>query len=127
MNILGGNDMKSSRNILWISRHPMTEAQQDALMGKHTKQIWFRQIHQAVENVDDLEDDVAMADVICVVLPPRLMTEFMAKYKNWGKPILRAISKRRELDGTATFEFIKWQRVLDFVEIVEDWDPEFDT
>ena len=119
--------MKSSRNILWISRHPMTEAQQDALMGKHTKQIWFRQAHQAVENVDDLEDDVAMADVICVVLPHRLMTEFMAKYKNWGKPILRAISKRRELDGTATFEFIKWQRVLDFVEIVEDWDPEFDT
>ena len=26
--------MKSTRNVLWISRHPMDEAQQVALMGK---------------------------------------------------------------------------------------------
>lgn len=119
--------MKSTRNVLWISRHPMDEAQQVALMGKHTKHLGIRQISESVENVDDLYEDVEMADVVCVVLPPQLMTAFMAKYKDCGRPILRAIAKRRVLDdGEATFEFVKWQRVRDFVEVVDDWDPEFD-
>lgn len=119
--------MRLTRNVLWISRHPMDEAQKAALMGKYTKDISIRQISESVENVDDLYEDVELADVVCVVLPPQLMTAFMAKYKDCGRPILRAIAKRRVLDdGAATFEFVKWQRVLDFVEIVDDWDPDFD-
>ena len=115
----------TNRKVLWVSRHPMNEEQKAALIGTKYKGLDIRQVEQSVEDVESLREDVLWADAICVVLPPQLMTQFMAAYKELGKPVLRAIAKRRVLeDGAATFDFVKWQRVRDFVEIVEDWNPD---
>lgn len=115
----------TNRKVLWLSRNPMPRKQQEALIGTKYKGIDIRRIKRSIEDVEDLREDVLWADVICGVLPPHLMTQFMATYKELGKPVLRYFARRRVLeDGTATFDFVKWKRVLEYVEIMEDWDPD---
>ena len=109
--------------VLWISRHPMTEDQKAGIFDDG-RDLEIRQISQSVQDVKDLEDDVIWADVVGVVLPPQLMTKFMDRYVDYGRPIIRAISRRRVLDdGSATFDFVRWERVKEFREVTEPWPP----
>lgn len=108
-------------HVLWISRHNMKPDQQAAIFPDG-REIEIRKISQSVQDVADLDQDVDWADVVGVVLPPQLMTKFMEMYGDRGRPVIRTISRRRVLeDGSATFDFVRWERVKEFREVTEPW------
>ena len=109
------------KKVLWISRHKMTPEQLAAV--DNGRPVEIDQEEESVNDVRDLTNRINNADVVAVVLPPNLLMP-LVRMINGKRPIIRAISERRVLDdGSASFKFIKWEKVIEFKIVTEDWIP----
>jgi len=79
------------KNVLWISRHQMTENQENDLMQVLGDQITIMQYADSVTAVNELSPFVASADVVCAVLPIHLLQQLLNISE---KPVLQAKSQR---------------------------------
>ncbi len=106
-----------TKNVLWISRHRMTERQMADLrriMGGPVRlTVW----PDTVEDVADLAPAVREADAVCAVLPIKPLAELLRLAGN--RPILLSVSGRRptgllDENGDPKFHFVhlRWMQVV---------------
>ncbi len=79
------------KNVLWISRHQMTENQEKDLAQVLGDQITITQYADSIVDVNELSPLVACVDVVCAVLPIHLLQQLL---NTSDKPVLQAKSQR---------------------------------
>ena len=100
--------------VLWFSRHTMTPEQKGAL-EKKLGEIVITQVDKTIQSAFELKEDVEASDVICIVAPINIQSQFLKLAGN--KPVLTAISNRRVIedpqggDSSVVFEFVRWDRI----------------
>jgi hypothetical protein len=144
-NIFSGNNI----NVLWFSRHKMTEPQLKALKQKLGENLRITQVDGTMENVhksfnaninfswmeSDGYKDVEIApfkefiqkfDVVAAVLPIGLNQQLLPFMGD--KPLITAISNRvatGEVDANGEqifkFDFAGWKRILKVEIVMEDF------
>ena len=103
------------KNILWISRHPLTSDQIDDLRRIYGE-VAISQHGQQVARIADIKDEISAADVIAAVLPLNLLADLLRAAGD--KPVIRARMRRTWApapDGSepvAMFEHEAWEQVL---------------
>ena len=109
--------MNNTKNILWFSRHEMTSEQINDLHRIYGENIIVNQINKTIKSAYELADEIEAADVIAIVAPINLQSQFL-KLAN-GKPVISARSKRILLeDGEKVeFQFDGWYQI-EKIEIV---------
>ena len=110
------------KQVLWISRHTMTEAQkadlERVLGGVVCLTVW----PDTVEDVEALRPLVLRSDAVAAVLPPEKLAQLLELAG--GRPVLRSVSVRRPTgrwivlpDGHREQEFAfdhqAWQQILE--------------
>lgn len=109
--------MNNTKNILWFSRHDMSKEQFKDLQRIYGQNILINQINRTIKSAYELADEIEAADIIAIVAPINLQTQFL-KLAN-GKPVISARSKRILLeDGEKVeFRFDGWYQI-EKIEIV---------
>ena len=108
------------KNVLWFSRHEMT-ADQKASLGD----CEITQINRSIRSAFELADEVAKADIIAIVAPINLQSQFLKLAGD--KPVIMAVNDRvlvPQPDGTedkVEFRFVKWERLLKIEVVKEDF------
>ncbi len=112
------------KKVLWVSRHPMTDAQEGAL----GQDIVITQVSKTLQSAYELKNEIDEADIIAIVAPISLQQQFLKLAA--GKPVIMAVSERilvPDEDGgedKVQFVFQKWEQ-LDRIEVVKhDFVPE---
>lgn len=117
------------KEILWLSRHKMTEAQFADLKRIYGK-IEVKTFDQSVSGWKDVVEAGADCDVLAVVLPPAILAD-LTNPRNNQKPVIRAKANRvptgKTIINPATgkeeteyrFEHAGWERVLKIEVVVE--------
>jgi len=107
------------KNVLWFSRHELTETQIEdlkAVLGEDD--LFINCINQTITSAYAIKDDLERCDVACVVMPLNLQEQTL-KILN-GKPMLISRNHRvQQDDGTFAFYHAGWDRV-DRIEIVKE-------
>ena len=121
-------------NILWLSRHPMTEEQVSSLTEK-LGVVEITQVNGTIQNVHipfdaeingvqhtglkPLKEWISNFDVIAVVAPIGLLQQIVQFAAD--KPVISALNKRIRIGAGEEFkfEFEKWERITK-VEIVKE-------
>lgn len=102
-------------NVLWFSRHSMTETQLESLKRK-LGEIKVTQIDRTIKSAYELSDEIKAADVVAIVAPLNLQSQFLKLAGT--KPVITAISDRvlvKSEDGTESkvqFVFNHWERIM---------------
>ena len=101
------------RNVLWFSRHKMTDEQLNGLKRLVGDDLELNQVNKTIGSVDEIQQDIDKADVLAVVAPPDLMQEFHRAADD--RPLLSAVSERvltKDGDGEtkASFVFKGWKQ-----------------
>lgn len=78
-------------DVLWFSRHDMTEEQIDALVDIYGP-IQIHQINKTVKSASELENEIKNSDVVAVVAPIELQAEFLEIAD--GIPVISCRNKR---------------------------------
>ena len=117
-------------NILWLSRHDMTEAQFTDLKRIYGEKIKVKAFDQSVSGWKDVVEAGADCDVLAVVLPPAILAD-LTNPRNNQKPVIRAKANRVSTGKTITnpatgkeeieyrFEHAGWERVVKIEVVVE--------
>ena len=109
------------KQVLWVSRHRMTEEQRtdlERIMDGPVKLICWQ---NTVRDVAELAPALEQVDATAVVLPLELLRQLLLLAN--GKPVLQAVSARQATEKTVTnsngqeeaeFAFIHqgWQQIL---------------
>ena len=74
------------KNVLWISRHTLTEEQMVDLEKICHGSVSFTQIQESITDIHSIAPIIAASDVIACVLPTHLLAELVALAS--GKPVL---------------------------------------
>ena len=110
----GGDCMK---RILWLSRHTMTPDQYKDLQRIYGD-ITLTQWPYTLEDITQVDEQVAQSDVIAAVLPTELLSQLVSRAE--GKPVICAKSNRilstpSKSSGTpepqVTFVHSAWQEI----------------
>lgn len=109
------------KNVLWFSRHEMTEEQKAALGD-----VNITQVNRSIRSAWELKDEIEAADVVAVVAPVNLQEQFLKVAGD--RPVITAVSRREVIpnpDGEdeVEFHFVKWERILEIKVIKEDYHP----
>jgi hypothetical protein len=109
-------EVRTIKQVLWISRHTMTPDQKrdlDRALGDETTLLPWR---DSVRAVQDLAPLVARADAVAAVLPPDLLAQLVALAR--PKPVLRSVAQRTVTetpdspDPAVTFRHLYWEQIL---------------
>lgn len=109
------------KQVLWVSRHEMTQAQRsdlERIMGGPVKLLPWK---ETVSRAEELCPALAVCDTVAAVLPLELLAQVLRLAG--GKPVLQAVSERRATgrivftpDGREEPEFsfvhAGWRQVL---------------
>lgn len=109
------------KNVLWVSRHEMTEPQREDLervMGDTVRLLTYPETVRAVEVLVPL---LERADAVAAVLPVELLAALVSLAGK--RPVLQAVSGRRFTGRTVTlpdgrtepetaFEHLYWQQIV---------------
>ena len=109
------------KNVLWVSRHEMTDAQLADLERIMEGPVRLLPWRDTVRDVSALTPAVEQADAVAAVLPPELTARLLRLAG--GKPVLQAVSRRLPTGRTRVtpqggqepeFAFVHdcWQQVL---------------
>lgn len=79
-------------NVLWISRHQMTDPQEKDLQRILGQPYQLLQYTDTVGKIAQILPELKWAHVICAVLPPELCRQILLTVP--GKPLLRSLSGR---------------------------------
>ena len=109
-----------TKKVLWFSRHKMTDDQINSLRNK-IGEFELIQVDKTIESTREIRDKIETADVLAVVAPPELLSEFF-DYCNEdnGKILIFAESERvliKSEDGSeskAIFSFKRWVKIQKF-------------
>lgn len=108
--------------VLWFSRHEMTTDQYQALVNR-LGDIELNQINKTISSAYELQDDIADCDVIGVVAPINLQSQFLKLAGD--KPVITAKSRRvfpnDGTEGKVNFVFEKWERIRKIEVVFEDF------
>lgn len=116
-------------NILWLSRHSMTEAQVEDLKRIYGE-IEVKTFDESVSGWKDVVEAGADCDVLAVVLPPAILAD-LTNPRNNTKPVIRAKANRvptgKTIVNPATgkeeteyrFEHAGWEKVIKIEVVVE--------
>ena len=116
-------------NVLWLSRHAMTEAQIADLNRIYGK-VEVKTFNQPVTGWKDVVEAGTDCDVLAVVLPPAILADLVNPFNN-QKPVIRAKANRvatgKTIINPATgreeteyrFEHAGWERILK-IEIIAE-------
>ena len=110
------------KQVLWISRHTMTEAQKADLERVMGGTVCLTVWPDTVEDVEALRPLVLRSDAVAAVLPPEKLAQLLELAGD--RPVLRSVSARRPTgrwivlpDGRREQEFAfdhqAWQQVLE--------------
>ncbi|HHT96648.1 MAG TPA: hypothetical protein GXZ90_01980 [Clostridiales bacterium] len=91
-------------NVLWFSRHELTEDQVLDLQRIYGNDITISQVNRTINSAYELADEIKESDVIAIVAPINLQSQFL-KLAN-GKPVISARSKRIILEDGEKVEFL---------------------
>lgn len=102
------------KRVLWISRHFLSSAQLAGLERFCGDEISVTSWQENVEDLQDLHNAVADAQVIAAVLPVHLLAQLVQKAE--GKPVLVSIAKRELIpteggEPLTRFTHGGWQRI----------------
>lgn len=111
-------------NVLWLSRHDMTNEQLEGLKkvaiegGFKDSELNIKKVDMTVKSADDVIEAGEGCDIFAVVLPPNLLSDLFAKT---DKKIVTAKNKRvlvKSPDGKeskVTFVYDGWEIVDEFI------------
>jgi hypothetical protein len=108
------------KKVLWFSRHEMT-ADQLAALKRKLGNIEINKIDKTISSAYELKDDIEGADVIAIVAPLNLQSQFLKLAE--GKPVIIAQTKRELTkdenggESKVTFIFDGWKQ-LEKIEVV---------
>lgn len=108
------------KNVLWFSRHDMTEEQKAALGDCEIVQV-----NKSIQSAYELADEIAECDILAIVAPIQLQQQFLKLAAS--KPVIMAVNDRvliPQPDGTedkVAFRFVKWERLVKIEVIKEDF------
>lgn len=117
-------------NILWLSRHTMTDVQLSDLKRIYGDDIAIKQYDKTVSSYKDVLEAGAGCDILAVVLPPSILAD-LVNPRNNTKPVIRAVANRVETGNMITnpangsqekefkFEHDHWEKVIKIVVEVE--------
>lgn len=109
------------KNVLWVSRHEMTESQLRDLTRVMGDAVRLLSYTATVKDIAVLAPLLEQADAAAVVLPVELLAGLMRLAGD--KPVLQAVSGRRFTGRTVTlpngktepetaFEHLYWQQIV---------------
>lgn len=112
------------KTVLWISRHKMTDSQQNDLMRICGGEYEIDQWQETVTEISMLMPRIEKADIIAAVLPPVLLSELVSIAGD--KPVIQAVSGRQftgktiiNANGTEEKEFmfvhLYWEQIIKLV------------
>lgn len=105
------------KRILWLSRHTMTPDQYNDLQRIYGD-ITLTQWPYTLEDISQVDEQVAQSDVIAAVLPTELLSQLVSCAE--GKPVICAKSNRilsvpskfsRTPEPQVTFVHSAWQEI----------------
>lgn len=102
-------------NVLWFSRHSMTDPQLAALTTK-LGDVTVNQVNKTINSAFELQDEIAANDIIAIVAPLNLQAQFLKLAGD--KPVIVAETKRelvKDADGgedKVNFIFNGWTRLV---------------
>lgn len=111
------------KNVLWFSRHQMTEEQMAALGGD----VEINQINKTISSAFELKEEIEAADIIAIVAPIGLQQQFLQLAGN--RPVIMAVNDRVLVpnpeggESKVAFKFVKWERLVKIDIIKEDFIP----
>ena len=106
------------KKVLWFSRHKM-DAEQIASLENKIGKFELIQIDKTIKSASEIATEIANADVVAVVAPPDLLSEFSILCGN--KPLIFSESERiliKSEDGSESkvvFKFKRWVKISKFV------------
>lgn len=106
------------KNVLWFSRHKM-DAEQITSLEKKIGKFELTQIDKTIKSASEIAAEIVNADVVAVVSPPDLLSEFSILCGN--KPLIFSESERiliKSEDGSESkvvFKFKRWVRINKFI------------
>ncbi|MBQ6991407.1 MAG: hypothetical protein IJN50_00590 [Clostridia bacterium] len=118
------------KNILWLSRHTMTQAQFEDLQRIYGE-VEVKTFDKTVSSWRDVAEAGADCDVLAVVLPPAILAD-LTNPRNNSKPVIRAKANRVPTGNTIVnpatgkeeeeyrFEHAGWERVIKIEVVTED-------
>lgn len=120
----GGESMRTAR-VLRITRHPLSEAQREALLEAARLLLSAEAIEvtEHRETIQDAEEALRLAEelsaeLVEVVLPLPLLAQLVPALRGRGVPVLRAVMQRElSPSGEATFTFVGYE-LIERVEVV---------
>lgn len=117
---------KLSHNVLWLSRHPMTEDQERDLLDICGEKTTIKHVQLTARTCQEIVEAGADCDILAVVLPEGLMSELLNPENN-TKPVLRAHSHRKPtgkkiINPATGAEEDERMFVHDYWELVEQYD-----
>lgn len=113
------------KNVLWVHDEQLGK---EELMGlDRGRTVNLRQILRRIDNMEELKDDVEWADIIALYFDSERLSKFMEMYAHLGKPVIRPHYRRGIMlghGGKEMFEFVQWNHVVEFKQVVKTWVPE---
>lgn len=113
------------KNVLWV--HDEQLGKEELLELDRRRTVNLRQILRRVDNMEELKDDVEWADIIALYFDSERLSKFMEMYGHLRKPVIRPHYRRGIMlghGGKEMFEFVQWNHVVEFKQVVKTWVPE---
>ena len=106
------------KKVLWFSRHKMTEEQRMDLERIYGE-ISVNQISKTISSAYELADDIEKVDIVAIVAPINLQTQFLKLAGN--KPVISCRNKRVFIDDAKVeFIFDGWYQIKKIEIITEN-------
>lgn len=110
------------KNVLWFSRHTMSDAQLAALTAKFGD-VNVTQVNKTINSAFELQDEITANDIIAIVAPLNIQAQFLKLAGD--KPVIVAETKRELVkdenggEDKVNFIFNGWTRLIKIDVITE--------